>query len=50
MEKKSQSGFEPITLVCKSNALTIRPSGRLYSSTELDRVGFCELQQRSDVY
>jgi hypothetical protein len=34
----------------KPNALTVRLSGRLYSSTELDRLGFCDLQQRSDVY
>jgi hypothetical protein len=37
--------------VRKSNALTATPSGRLYSSTELGRlVGFCELQQRSDIH
>jgi hypothetical protein len=34
-----------------SNALTARPSGRLYSLAELGRLAsFCELQQRSDIY
>jgi hypothetical protein len=33
----------------ESNALTARPSGRLYSSTELGRLGFCELKKRSDI-
>jgi hypothetical protein len=41
-------GFE--ASIRKSNDLAAMPSGRLYSLTELGRLCFCELQQRSDIY
>jgi hypothetical protein len=40
--------YNPL-FVCRT-LLTARPSGHLYSSAELGRLCFCELQQRSDIF